>query len=931
MGCINSSNITNSTREIKRHLTFNQRLVINMQQGNLKRLRELIQNVGHGHLDFTAVQGHQGILEIDEISFDTASWGPVLLSLLFNKIEIFKYFIEELKLNLGVFLVKPMTEQEYQYSLQIKRTVDPLDKKELTRFKTKLSRYNRIISIVIACKHLNTELLEYLLENQNTRRFWRRKDFYAILHFISHNLQIWQFAIPIIMRSQIAKRWFYSENEANKADVFYRLQRQFSIKILLQEMFFTLQQQLSKHPYSAPFFISLANQEFIDDKVPELSCLRTCLQNIQQFDFTMINEEINYFPELKEQIVKRFHHVTSYKEIVNQYCQKIDDYNENIYQVNQILDEISMLIMRQDIYQLENKLKDQKIENIAQVQLRVQISDHRFLNQNMLTFALLNDKAKVVEYFLENDMIDITRCCAKSTSTLNAKNFSDSLTPSFANTPNFEKSTKEWSQEIEQIHYKQTLGSTNLEHLMNSQITHTNFTDTKGFTIDSDFQSAQKSDMFKQSNFQTSKFPKKRNNTLPLEILIKNKHKELFLKFWAKFVYQFEYADFNRLILLINTEVQSEEWYRQFLEHPATKEFFQTLNLSEQLDFIDKILIAFDLQQSKTNDVQIYGLLESQKQLNDKDNSQLEYISAFNSLNESNSGNNQIQLQNLKALQNQKYTRPTSKMQPNHIRSQSNSALNNYSQLNNNQNHPNNGPPSYPIKSNLLPPNHQDPHSIQSNQNLQTLQMPFSQQNPLQNYSPYSDQIQDPFKIEQNLSTLHLLKPCTYEIIKQEPYVQIVFLNSFIKFKKDKRLLEHVKLGHSLIQYKQKLELYEEFEVKLQNVGFQIFKEQNSSQGGQSHAYTITVTPNIEFQVNQQGLDFQPELSMVKAKSVYEKPASTYGSIIPGNDSTRLDLMNMDAGSQIEKIYEKFYNHITSKEFLLPHHSNFLKMETSNL
>ena len=48
----------------------------------------------------------------------------------------------------------------------------------------------------------------------------------------------------------------------------------------------------------------------------------------------MVNEEINYFPELKEQIMKRFDHVTSYKDIVNQYCKLIDDYNDDLYKIN---------------------------------------------------------------------------------------------------------------------------------------------------------------------------------------------------------------------------------------------------------------------------------------------------------------------------------------------------------------------------------------------------------------------------------------------------------------------------------------------------------------------------------------------------------------------------------------------------------------------
>jgi len=48
----------------------------------------------------------------------------------------------------------------------------------------------------------------------------------------------------------------------------------------------------------------------------------------------MINEEINYFPELKDQIVKRFSHVTSYVVLLDEYSKKIDAYNSNIYMIN---------------------------------------------------------------------------------------------------------------------------------------------------------------------------------------------------------------------------------------------------------------------------------------------------------------------------------------------------------------------------------------------------------------------------------------------------------------------------------------------------------------------------------------------------------------------------------------------------------------------
>lgn len=48
----------------------------------------------------------------------------------------------------------------------------------------------------------------------------------------------------------------------------------------------------------------------------------------------MINEEVNYFPELKDEIVKRFNHVTSYKELILQYCEMIDQYTKDSYKIN---------------------------------------------------------------------------------------------------------------------------------------------------------------------------------------------------------------------------------------------------------------------------------------------------------------------------------------------------------------------------------------------------------------------------------------------------------------------------------------------------------------------------------------------------------------------------------------------------------------------
>lgn len=76
--------------------------------------------------------------------------------------------------------------------------------------------------------------------------------------------------------------------------------------------------------------------------------------------------------------------------------------------------------MREDVETLQLKLKELRIENVNQVQLRVAVPDSRFLNSNILTCALINNKPKVLEFFLENNMIDLYSCCAKSVSTLNA-------------------------------------------------------------------------------------------------------------------------------------------------------------------------------------------------------------------------------------------------------------------------------------------------------------------------------------------------------------------------------------------------------------------------------------------------------------------------------------------------------------------------------
>jgi hypothetical protein len=74
--------------------------------------------------------------------------------------------------------------------------------------------------------------------------------------------------------------------------------------------------------------------------------------------------------------------------------------------------------------------------------------------------------------------------------------------------------------------------------------------------------------------------------------MIENRHKDLFFKFWDKYIHYFTFEDFNILLNLINFEVKSEEWFRQFIERHTTKMFFEALPVKEQLDFIERMIKA---------------------------------------------------------------------------------------------------------------------------------------------------------------------------------------------------------------------------------------------------------------------------------------------------------------------------------------------------
>lgn len=61
------------------------------------------------------------------------------------------------------------------------------------------------------------------LVRKQLRNFWAKKDLNAMLHFITNNIKIWKFAIPLILNSHVAHRWFYQERDFNKVDLIYRI------------------------------------------------------------------------------------------------------------------------------------------------------------------------------------------------------------------------------------------------------------------------------------------------------------------------------------------------------------------------------------------------------------------------------------------------------------------------------------------------------------------------------------------------------------------------------------------------------------------------------------------------------------------------------------------------------------------------------------
>ena len=87
----------------------------------------------------------------------------MLIAIVCNKLDIVRYFLEELQLSLPMSLHKPREEAEYQVLDYIKH--HPEKSRDAIKLKKNNEKYNRIYSMVIACKNQNTPIMNYLLGN----------------------------------------------------------------------------------------------------------------------------------------------------------------------------------------------------------------------------------------------------------------------------------------------------------------------------------------------------------------------------------------------------------------------------------------------------------------------------------------------------------------------------------------------------------------------------------------------------------------------------------------------------------------------------------------------------------------------------------------------------------------------------------------------
>ena len=85
------------------------------------------------------------------MEIQTDNLTPVLIAIVCNKLDIVRYFLEELLLSIPLSLHKPREQAEYQMLDYISQ--HPEKARDAIKLKKKNEKYNRIYSLVIACKN----------------------------------------------------------------------------------------------------------------------------------------------------------------------------------------------------------------------------------------------------------------------------------------------------------------------------------------------------------------------------------------------------------------------------------------------------------------------------------------------------------------------------------------------------------------------------------------------------------------------------------------------------------------------------------------------------------------------------------------------------------------------------------------------------------
>ena len=99
----------------------------------------------------------------DQMEIQTDNFTPVLIAIVCNKLDIVRYFLEELHLSLPLSLHKPRDQAEYQVLDYI--STHPEKSRDAIKLKKNNEKYHRIYSMVIACKNQNAPIMNYLLGN----------------------------------------------------------------------------------------------------------------------------------------------------------------------------------------------------------------------------------------------------------------------------------------------------------------------------------------------------------------------------------------------------------------------------------------------------------------------------------------------------------------------------------------------------------------------------------------------------------------------------------------------------------------------------------------------------------------------------------------------------------------------------------------------